>query len=260
MSALVVFAGQSEMVTFGLGPADLPAGAYTPDPHVQILTATGFQTMQPGVNTGGVNTPESWGPEVSFAHDWTAAHPGETLYIVKSVKGSTGLAPGSAPNWSPEQPQPPEGVSGMFIKTTLLVNQAKALTGLPVSEVLWDQGQTDATDPATAQAYAARLTDVFAHMRSEWGADTIVFDEISNRTGFAYGDQVRGAQVAVANADPHALLINTDHLTLQADNLHLTAASALHLGDALYVGGELQHLLTQVGVSLFSEPSIMAGF
>lgn len=257
MTALVLFAGQSEMITFGLTPADLPAYALTPDPHVQILVDGAFQTMVPGVNTGGLNTPNAWGPIVSETHNWTLAHPGETLDVILSARGSTSLTPGSLPNWSPEQPQPPAGISGMFFKTTVLVNQAKALTGLPLSTVFWAHGETPATDPAQAASYGRDLTDLFAHMRSEWGADRIVFSEISSQSALAYADQVRAAQMAVAAADPHVLLINTDALPLQADHLHLAASSALALGDAFYVGDALEHLLAQVGARLSGE--LMAG-
>jgi hypothetical protein len=258
MSALVVLAGQSEMITFGLTPASLPAYALTPDPHVQILVGSAFQTMVPGVNTGGPNTPNAWGPVVSYAHDWTAAHPGETLYLVLSAKGSTGLTAGAAPNWSPEQPAAPDGSpNGMFNKTTVLVDEAKALTGLPVSAVLWSEGETPATDATQAATFGAQTADLFAHMRSEWGADRIVFSEISDQPGFAYGDPVRAAQLAIAAADPHALLIDTDALPLQADNLHFAAAGALALGDAFYVGDELGELLTAVGARFMGE--IVAG-
>lgn len=259
MSELVVLAGQSNAGVFHLTPGDLPTGAFSPDPHVQIWTASGFQTMEPGVNTGLPNYPDSWGPEVSFATDWLRDHPGETLYLVKSVKGSTGLEPGVAPNWSPEQPPLPDGTpNGMFNKTTVVVDAAKAATGLPVSEVLWMQGEQDATDARAAADYEHNLADLFAHMRSEWGASDIVFGEISARTGFAYADEVRGAQVDVAEADVHALLVNIDQLPLQADNLHLSAQSALGLGDAFYIGAELQHLLTLIGAGLFSEPTLVA--
>lgn len=258
MSALQVFAGQSNMIVFGLTPSQLPPYALTPDPHVQILVGSHFETMVPGVNTGGPNTPQAWGPIVSETHDWVAAHPGETLYVVLSAKGSTSLAAGSAPNWSPEQPPSADGSpNGMFNKTTALVNEAKALTGLPVSDVFWMQGEQDATDAANAAAYHDRLGDLFAHMRADWGAGEIVFGEISGRTGFAFGDQVRAAQAAVAAADPQTVLIDTDALALQADNLHFAPTGALELGDAFYAGDVLGQLLTQVGARLVGE--IMAG-
>lgn len=257
MSALIVLAGQSNALVFNLTPADLPAYALTPDPHVQILVGGAFQTMVPGVNTGGPNTPSSWGPEVAFAHAWTAAHPGETLYLVKSAKGSTGLVAGAAPNWSPEQPPAADGSpNGMFNKTTALVDQAKALTGLPVSDVLWMQGEQDATDPLAAAAYRANLADLFAHMRSDWGADRIDFGQISDHAGLAYDDAIRAAQLAVAQGDPRTLLIDTEALADQADHLHLSAAGALALGEAFYLadalGGLLDHAHARFSGELFA--------
>jgi hypothetical protein len=252
MNTLQVFAGQSEMITFGLTVADLPPALQVADPHIQILVGDHFETMVPGVNTGGPNTPNAVGPMISETHDWVAAHPGDTLYVVLSAKGSTGLTAGVAPNWSPEQPANPDGSpNGMFNKTTALVNTAKALTGLQVHDVFWSEGETPATDATAAATFQHETQDVFAHMRSDWGADQIVFSQISGRTGFAYGDEVRAAQQAIAQADPHSLLINTDALTLQADNLHITDASAVGLGDAYFVGGEVLHLMNAVGVSLF---------
>lgn len=258
MSVLQIFAGQSNMIVFGLTPALLPAYALTPDPRIQILVGDHFETMVAGVNTGALNTPQAWGPIVSEAHDWTASHPGEIDYVVLSAKGQTSLAMGVAPNWSPEQPPSADGSpNGMFNKTTVLVNEAKALTGLPVSTVFWMQGEQDATDPANAAAYQGRQADVFAHMRAEWGASQIVFGEISDRSGFAYGDEVRAAQQAVAATDPHTVLVNIDDLPLQDDSLHLTAGSALDLGYAFFAGDALGQLLAQVGARFMGE--IVAG-
>ncbi|HEX5263258.1 MAG TPA: sialate O-acetylesterase, partial [Phenylobacterium sp.] len=225
MSELVVLAGQSNADVFGVTAADLPAGYYTPSPLVQVWVAgVGFQELVPGVNSGGVNTPSAVGPEVAIAHDWLANDPGQTLYIVKSVRGSTGLEPGAAPNWSPEQPAQPDGApNGMFNKTTALVDQAKAVTGLPVATVYWMEGETPATDAAQASAFQADTQDVFAHMRADWGAGDIVFGEVSAASGFAFGDEVRAAQTAIAAADPRTLLVDIDALPLQADDLHLTA-------------------------------------
>ncbi len=228
MSALIVTAGQSNDLGFGVTPAELPA-AWRAGPDVQIWRDDHFETMRPGVNTGTPANPQAWGPEVGFAISWRAEHPGETLYIVKVVKGSTGLADDPRQlDWSPASHE-------MFDQATAQIAAAKVAVWLPVSAILWMQGEEDATDPAKAAAYEANLRDLFAHMRADWaGFDTpIIFGRIGAAAHEAYADAVRSAQGAVDQADPAATMVDTDSFALQADHLHLTGAGQVQLGTAM---------------------------
>lgn len=231
LSALVVVAGQSNALGFGLTPAELPDYARTPDPRVQIWTPHGFETLRAGTNTGTPANPAAWGPEVAFAHAWRAAHPRERLYLVKSVKGSTSLAADpQALDWSPASR------GELFDRTTQAVAEARAASGLAVSTILWMQGETDAGDAARSAAYARNLEALLRAMRRTWsdGRARIVVARIGEGPALPYATVVRAAEAEAAGRDTSAAVVETGGLPLQPDGLHLAAAGEMALGTAFY--------------------------
>lgn len=231
LAALVVVAGQSNALGFHVAPAEAPADARAPDPTVRIWTGRRFETMRPGVNTGTPANPTAWGPEVGFARAWRRDHPGEPLFIVKSVKGSTALAADPhAADWSPSSR------AELFDRTAALAASARARTGLPVSAVVWMQGEEDATDARRAAAYGDNLAGLFRAMRTRWGdgRTRIVVGRIGAAANLPYAGQVRAAQATAAAADPNAALVDTDALPVQPDRLHLNGAGQAALGAAFY--------------------------
>src|SRR5262249_38921303 len=81
--ALVVFAGQSNALGFGMDRASLPSEDVSLG-RTFIWNGEGryWELMQPGHNTGTAVEPEAWGPEVAFAQAFRAANPDEPPYIV----------------------------------------------------------------------------------------------------------------------------------------------------------------------------------
>lgn len=234
-SALIVLAGQSNALGFGLNSRDLPATVHAHDPHVMIWNGASFAVLQPGVNTGSPKAPFAWGPEVEFARRWRADHPHGTLYIVKHARGSTALAADATrPDWAPASHE-------LFAETQAEVAEAKAALhaeGVPatVSAILWMQGEQDAVEPGKAPAYGVNLVNLFARMRRDWAAPRtpIIFGQVNGQSGFEVGEIVRDAQHGVDLADPHATMAPTDALPLQADRVHLSAAGQIGLGAAFY--------------------------
>ncbi|HEY8570833.1 sialate O-acetylesterase [Phenylobacterium sp.] len=217
MTELVVVAGQSNALGYQVSPSELPAW-YQPTAQVQIWTDAGWRTLTPGVNTGTPANPNAWGPEVAFAHAWVQEHPGETLYIVKSVKGSTPLADAPGEDWSPRSD------GSLFDATTAKVAAARAALGGAVSTtVLWFQGEQDASSPAWADAYAANLAELQAAAAQEWGASRFLMGRI---------DTDYGANATVQQAQGPGF--NTDEFLKQGDNLHLTGQAQIDSGFSFY--------------------------
>lgn len=219
--ALVILAGQSNALGFGLGPKDLPTGQ-EPDKDVLIWNGKAFETMRPGDNTGTPLNPQAWGPEVAFARAWRADHPAGRLFIVKSVKGSTALARNPELDWSPQSGE-------LFALTGDRIHAAQAGLKLPVSAILWMQGEEDATRPDWAQAYEANLSAALSAMRAGWAqTDTpLILGRIGR--GFPYAEQVRQAQARVQAHTPRSALVDTDAYPLQ-DGVHYAAAGQMALG------------------------------
>lgn len=217
MTELIVVAGQSNALGYQVNPSELPEG-FTAFADVKIWTDAGWQPLTPGVNTGTAANPTAWGPEVAFAYAWTREHPGETLYIVKSVKGSTPLAEAPGEDWSPASQ------GSLFDAAAAKIAAARATLAGPVSTtVLWFQGEQDASNPDWAGAYGEHLSQLRAAAAAEWGADRFLMGRIE--TAYAGNSEVQGAQGEG---------FNTDEFAKQADGLHLTGAAQIDSGFSFY--------------------------
>ena len=233
-SAMVVFAGQSNMGVYGTSPSTVTA-AWHADPLTQIWNDAGgkWEPMNPGVNTGYGGQPDSWGPEVQFAVDFRVAHPSETLYIVKSVFGGTPLAQDTAPyhaDWSPKS------IGELFDQTTQTINRASAAAGgARPTFVFFGQGEEDANYAAAAHDYGGNLSAFFTAVRSSWIGDPngkIGFFEIG--VSPPYSADVRAGQFSVDKADLNAFSFDSAPLPKQADALHFAPAGVNTEGDNFY--------------------------
>lgn len=240
----VILAGQSNALGFGnTGPAP-----YTPTVRVQIWTDTNadgigdaWHYMNPGVNTGTLNNPTAWGPEVQIANAYLADHATGFLWINKNmetVRGSTGLAtdPGAL-DWSPSS------AGEMFDFADHAADAARAnLGGGPYAfsaydALFWMQGETDAGDAADAAAYATNLAGFLAAARSDWMNDPagyVGIGRITDASSLPYSLDVRQAQWQVDQVDTRAESFKTIGFEMQADGVHYAAAGQLALGQAFY--------------------------
>ncbi len=217
---VLIVAGQSNALGFQVTPAELPSW-YAPDARVQIFDGSAFVTMQAGVNTGTPANPNAWGPEVAYAAAWLndPANAGQTLYVVKSVKGSTGLAADPA-----EQDWSPASVGELFDATTAKVTAAKALlTGPFHTTALWFQGEQDAASATKAAAYGTNLAGLETAAATSWGVDDFQYGRISTTLA-------NNATVQAAQPDGFA----TDDSAKQADQLHFTGAAQIDHGAEFY--------------------------
>jgi len=239
MTALFITAGQSNALGYGLTAADVPAHLVLPNPSAYIFDGTNWGQLRPGVNTGTPANPQAWGPEAELAYRYGLDHPGEVLLIVKSAKGSTGLAAdGDRLDWSPDS------AGELFDFTDARIDAARAAftaaTGEAapgVSAAFWMQGEQDATNAADAGAYATNLAHFLEAVRLEWmdnPAGYIGLGRIGDSPGLAYAAEVRVAQWSVDQADASAESFKTIGYGLQSDGLHYDAAGQTSLGGAFY--------------------------
>lgn len=212
----LIVAGQSNALGYGNnGPA--PMGAV---PEVQIWTGDRFEVMQPGINTGTESNPAAWGPVVGIAASWWWGdrQPGEVLYILQSVRGSTGLAADPEQiDWSPHTGE-------MFALTATEI----AETGMAPDAVFWVQGEQDAADAEKAAAYQGNLADFVWNVRFGWGNSDVDFIYSDVAAELPFSDVVRQGQAA--NNGGHAHMVSGSELTFQSDMLHLDAAGHVELG------------------------------
>ena len=243
----VIFAGQSNMGAFGQDASTLPA-AWRPDPLTFVWNdpARAWQQMQPGVNTGYDFFTHTWGPEVQFAIDFRAQHPGEPLHILKFVAGGTLLiANAGNVDWSPLSH------GELFDLGAQTIQRASAALGQAPSALFWGQGEQDAAFPDFCKDYQQDLGGFFTAVRSEWLHDAngkIAFYRINR---LPYADEVRAAELAVDQADPNAGSFDTAGFPTQSDLLHFTNVGLDDIGDAFYQ-------LYQGGLAAASAPAATA--
>lgn len=231
---IVVFAGQSNTGGYGMSEATL-AQPWTADPNILIWNTTShrWESMQPGVNTGYGQFSTAWGPEVQFALDFRAAHPGEALRIVKVAHGGTGLDRDDGQwvgDWSPESRDE------LFDEVTRIVAEARgAAGGERVEAVFFGQGEEDAAYAGKAQDYAANLPALFSAIRAQWMENPnghISFFRIN--TAAPYAEQVRTAQATVDAADDYALSFDTESFGRQGDLLHFSGDGHRSIGHGYF--------------------------
>ena len=173
------------------------------------------------------------GPEVGFARTLYAAGVHDLAIITVSAN-------------IPVPPLGPEWPWGKGTKTTspdfygqwaaFVGDRLAELTGrgdsYTIAGFVWDEGIDDALNGATQAEYQANLTALIAQLRADYGTPTTPFVLARSKSPMpdpAAMEAVRMAQVAVAEADPHAAWVSTDDLP-NVNVHHFSAASQLTIG------------------------------
>jgi hypothetical protein len=248
--------GQSNMAGLGGFPNDTPQPGYgadkalpapynVPQSAVRFWNYSGALLPNPW-NSNGINNPDigtkwvdlqngfgwepvEFGPEVSFGYTLHKLLPNDQIYLVKlGVNGSD-----LANSWKPD------GTGGNYnlFKSRVsaaiqdLTKDGKSPT---VAGMIWMQGEGDAQNVATANAYAANLENLITHVRSDFNAPDMRF-VIGRITTFydttpAGGNAtVRAAEVSVGTKFPNTAWIDTDDLERAYDG-HYGTQGQIDLG------------------------------
>jgi hypothetical protein len=270
----LVIAGQSNAVGFGTsgnggpGASDVPnylSGVQTNAWYWRNVTTGngppvyGWQQYQAGLNSfpssSGIPYAQFWGPEAQFAYQWTAAYPGQNIYMVKSALAGSQLEDTAIVLVSGS---PTDGwcanVTGQLFDATISTIAAaiSGLTGFGVkkynSAILWMQGETDASDPTCAPAYYANLDVFLTGVRSEWllsGSVPFIIGRIAE-PAWQYAATVRVAEALVSSENPVTLMVSTDGFPLTSDSKHYIGSGQVLLGAAMY-GAYLAYLASPSG-------------
>jgi hypothetical protein len=175
-----------------------------------------------------------YGPEVGFERTLYA----NGLRDIAIIKVADNFSVPNAGPW-PWTNKDPNGASpdfynhwSAFINARLaeLTSNGDTYT---IAGFVWDQGIDDALNNATQAQYQANLTSLVALLRADYGTATTPFvlarskSPMPSQTAM---NAVRDAQVAVADADPHAVWIDTDDLP-NVNIHHFSADSQLVIGE-----------------------------
>jgi len=167
-------------------------------------------------------------PDISFTPTVKAAFPDDEVIVVKSAQGGQPIR-----RWYEEwNPGPGKKASGggnsngdLYDRLMRAVRSAVGDKKPETIAFVWMQGERDARE-LHGDVYAASLKGLIEQLRGDLGRRDVVavigrLSDFSNGND-RYGnwDEVRAAQVEVAEADPLAGWIDTDDLNGPNDGLH----------------------------------------
>lgn len=221
--------------------------------HVLVQPGTGLSTdhagselLVMGENQILTNPGALFGPEIGAAwgHEDRDNLRVRPLAISKTARGSTWLAASGSNGVPVSQTWHPDEVASSALFGSTLKNwwdceQRLLAQGIgPKSRAIWwVQGEQDATNAATAAAYLANLQALKAAFTHYTGYRPLwVVSRTRDQDPAAIAAAaVRQAQADFVAANPgKAVLIDTDDLSLAADNVHYDATGMKTLGERFY--------------------------
>jgi hypothetical protein len=229
---LYLLGGQSNMDGRALSK-ELPKNLQQPNANISIYINDSWHDLQPGLNHDRNN--DWFGPEITFGPEMVEATR-QNIVLVKYAIGSTTLGN----EWHAPDTQE-QGAGSCYTSFIKAVEEAIASLSLgrkvEIKGMIWMQGETDAwhADPAWANAYKQNLTDFIHSIRHKFKEPNlpIVIGRISPSwtwSGGGHGEIVRQAQLEVSRTMLKVAMIDTDDLSLDADEAHYNASGQIELG------------------------------
>ena len=231
---VVLLGGQSNMVGGLTHKSQLPAALQQPQgdipfyDYTNLVYGTPLTTLRPGT---GANA-HAFGPEITFGRA-VADSQAMPLALIKCGRGATDLAV----DWDPAT-----GPAYLDFRNTVATGMQKLRDAgyePRITGMLWTQGERDANRGRTTAQYTADLNEFITDVRGRYGADLPFFiSRLSDNqlpSQAAAFNLIRAAQDAVAAADPHAFLIDTDGDAFSVfadDPIHFDSGGQIALGNA----------------------------
>jgi len=168
-----ILSGQSNMVGWG-NSMELPDNLRYGTENVLMFEDGKWQKLKPYKTTNEKQreryamTEFSFGPEISFATEISKAYPNETIGIIKSATGGTGILAWS-PSWTKEQAdRSNDGNKGdLYIVLIDKVKAAQKSANIEIVGFLWQQGGKDMTKLSLAKEYFDNLNAMIAGIRGD---------------------------------------------------------------------------------------------
>lgn len=230
---VIIVAGQSNAAGY---PSDTSL-SYTPDTSVKCWNGSAWVTYAPNTITGYEELAPAgkWSAEMQFSRDFRTANPTKELRIIKFTYQGTFLhVNDSGPDWAPTSTGELFDQAAAFIANALTALTSEGKTA-NIRFVWWMQGEADGSNGSTISAdYQTNLTNFITAIRSGWGITAttrIIVGRIANQATSDWR-VVRGAQVAVAEADPYVYWQDTDYAAFTLP--HYENSGLIDIGANLY--------------------------
>lgn len=219
-TAIFALSGQSNMAGAALS-AEIPKEYLKFPKNVRMWESGNWVEIKLG---------EKFGPEIGFAFEMSKKWPKQNIGLVK-----LGISGAPISSWvenadAKTKNDYPYGQA--FEAWTSMVKKAlKTAPEAKLQGVLWMQGETDAAKKELADKYKANLQKLIKAFRKEFSEDNLPFliGKIQAKK-FEFLKEVWKAQEETAKEIPRTVLVNTDALELNKDDLHFSVKGQLDLG------------------------------
>jgi hypothetical protein len=223
---MFILAGQSNMVGRGRYD-DLPVGERALPETVTFHQVALNSNLQP--------VQGQLGPEYGLTRTLAPAYPGETLVVKYAVDASSLL------DWAPRWDRAQAEITGNPHFGPLYNNLLGFVTQIqegrevacPIAAVVWMQGERDARFPEAGREYEQNLSDLIHRLRGDLNAPGLPF--LLGRINpppahYPAVEDVQQAQAAVAQKLDRVVLVSTEGLAKQRDELHYNTEGQIELG------------------------------
>ncbi|GAB6166263.1 sialate O-acetylesterase [Thermostilla marina] len=196
---------------------------------------------------------DRFGVELSFAEQLRRLRPNEPIALLKCSRGGTSIAPEAAGRygcWDPDflddsvRGKPVYNQYDHFLAALRRATAVRDIDGdgkddrLIPAGIVWMQGESDATQEASAVAYADNLERLIDLFRAALRQDDlpVIIGRISDSGRDAdghvwdFGEIVRKAQQSFVEADPAAAIVTSTDEYAYSDPAHYDTAGFIDLG------------------------------
>ncbi len=249
-----ILSGQSNMVGWG-NSLELPDSLRNGADNKLMFEGGKWQKLKPHKKANikqrkrfGM-TEFKFGPEISFAEEISKAYPNETIGIIKSSFGGTGILAWS-PNWTKEQAdRSNDGMKGDLYKVLIeKIKAAQKEADIEIVGFLWQQGGKDMKKIALGKEYFDNLKSLIEGLRKDLNlpnlpmfigcsvskemmknVDKAQIEEIKkSRPGVEYVIQAR---FEAEEKIPNVKVVVTPNLEKYPKNVHYNTNGQLKLGE-----------------------------
>lgn len=248
-----ILSGQSNMVGWG-EDSKLPNNLSDGDEHKLMFENGKWQKLKPfkpankGQKRYGL-TGNTFGPEISLAEEISKSYPNETIGIIKSSFGGTGILAWS-PNWTKEQAdRTNDGRKGDFYKVLIeKVKAAQKEAAIEIVGFLWQQGGKDMTKVSLGKEYFDNLKFLIKGLRNDLNIPNLpmfigcsVSKETLNNIDNAQLEKIKKSRPGVEyvirarfeaeEKIPNVKVVVTPNLEKHPKNVHYNTNGQLKLGE-----------------------------
>ena len=244
-----ILSGQSNMVGWGEA-SKLPDNLRNGNVQKLMFENGKWQQLKPfkPVNKGQKKyglSGDTFGPEISFAEEISKSCPENTIGIIKSSSGGTGILAWS-PNWTREQAdRSGDGRKGDLYKVLLdKIKAAQKEADLEIVGFLWHQGGKDTKEVALGKEYFDNLKALITGLRGDLNLPNMpvligssVSEETLNNISKAALEKRPGAEYVIRarfQAEkniPNVKVVVTPKLKKHPKNVHYNTKGQLGLGE-----------------------------